>query len=110
MNGNMSKSAWTLDGFPSAGRFVEEFENRICKYTKAKHAIACVNGTCALQIALRLCGVNYNNEVIVPTLTFIAPVNAVRYLGAEPVFMDCDEYLNMDSDKLNQFLDKECKS
>lgn len=92
----------------SAGKFVEKFEEAICKYTKAKHAIACINGTSGLFIALKLAGVRSGDEVIVPTLTFIAPINAVKYLGAEPVFMDCDEFMNIDPDKISEFLKEEC--
>ena len=93
----------------SAGSFVKEFEDNICNYVKSKYAVACVNGTAGLQIALKLSGVGKNNEVIVPTLTFIAPVNAVKYLGAEPVFMDCDDYMNIDPVKLREFCFKECR-
>ena len=93
----------------SAGGFVKEFEDAVCNYVKAKYAIACVNGTCGLHIALNLCGVGSGDEVIVPTLTFIAPVNAVKYVGAEPVFMDCDNYMNIDAVKLRDFCAKECK-
>lgn len=93
----------------SSGRFVKEFEKAICNYSKAKYAVACVNGTCGLFIALKLSKVKADNEVIVPTLTFIAPVNAVKYLGAEPVFMDCDDYMNLDVDKLSEFCNKECR-
>jgi len=93
----------------SSGNFVNEFEDAICSYVGSKYAVACVNGTAGLQIALKLSGVEENNEVIVPTLTFIAPVNAVKYLGAEPVFMDCDDYMNIDPVKLKEFCIKECK-
>lgn len=93
----------------SAGSFVGEFEAAICRYVKAKYAVACVNGTSGLHIALKLCGVGRGDEVIVPTLTFIAPVNAVKYLGAEPVFMDCDNYMNIDCIKLREFCVNECK-
>lgn len=97
-------------GWVSAvGKYVEIFENNIRKYTGAKYAIACTNGTAGLQVSLRLAGVKYNDEVIVPTLTFIAPVNTVRYMNAEPVFMDCDDYMNMDPQKLDDFCRKECK-
>ncbi len=92
----------------SSGKFVVDFENAICRYVKVKFAVACVNGTCGLQIALNLCGVGRSDEVIVPTLTFIAPVNVVKYLGAEPVFMDCDNYMNIDCVKLKEFCAKEC--
>jgi aminotransferase in exopolysaccharide biosynthesis len=88
----------------SAGRYVERFEREIAAFTGSKFAIACVNGTAALQVALRLVGVAAGDEVIVPTLTFVAPVNAIRYLNAEPVFMDCDEYYNIDVEKTIEFL------
>jgi aminotransferase in exopolysaccharide biosynthesis len=94
----------------SGGPYVKLFEERLRRYTGSRHAAACVNGTAGLQVALRLCGVEPGTEVIVPTVTFIAPVNAVRYLGAEPVFMDCDEYLNLDAGKLDDFCRKECVS
>ena len=70
----------------SAGKYVDLFENKICDYTGSKYAVACVNGTSALHVSLCLCGVEAGNEIIVPSLTFIAPINAVRYLNAEPVF------------------------
>jgi aminotransferase in exopolysaccharide biosynthesis len=91
----------------SVGQFVDRFENEICKYTKAKFAVACTNGTAALQLALKLVGVSAGDEVIVPTLTFIATVNAVRYLDGIPVFMDCDNYFNIDIEKTIRFLNKE---
>jgi len=92
----------------SAGDFVREFEEAVVKYTKAQFAVACVNGTSGLHVALNLCGVGVRDEVIVPTLTFIAPVNVVKYVGAEPVFMDCDNYMNIDCSKLREFCAKEC--
>lgn len=94
----------------SSGKFVEKFEKAICGYLKAKYAVACINGTSGLFIALKLSGVDSQNEVIVPTLTFIAPVNTVKYLGAEPVFMDCDSFMNLDPNKLEEFCRKECKT
>lgn len=94
----------------SAGPFVERFEAEVCRYTGAAHAVACVNGTAALQVALQIAGVGPNDEVIVPTLTFIATINAVRYLGAVPVFMDCDEYYNIDPCKVREFLNDRADS
>ena len=91
----------------SAGKYVDLFEERIAEYTGSTCAVACVNGTSALQVSLRLAGVQPGDEVIVPTLTFIAPVNAVRYNGAEPVFMDADEYHNMDGEKTVEFINTE---
>ena len=91
----------------SAGRYVEKFEADFAAYTGARHAVACVNGTAALQVALMVAGVEAGDEVIVPTVTFIAPVNAVRYVGAEPVFMDCDAFYNMDPAKTLEFIRSE---
>lgn len=91
----------------SVGKYVDKFESAICGWSGAKYAVACVNATAALYIALKLVGVAQGDEVIVPTVTFISPVNTVRYLGAEPVFMDCDKYFNMDVEKLIEFITKE---
>ncbi len=92
----------------TAGKYVERFERDICAYTGAANAVACMNGTSGLQIALLLAGVKPGDEVIVPTLTFIAPVNAIRYVQAEPVFMDCDDYMNISAEKLDEFCRREC--
>jgi perosamine synthetase len=91
----------------SAGKYVDLFEQKIAEYTGAKHAIACVNGTSALQVSLRLAGVVPGDEVIAPTLTFIAPVNAVSYNGATPVFMDADKFYNIDVEKTIEFIKNE---
>lgn len=88
----------------SAGKYVDKFESDIRAYTGAGHAIACTNGTAALQVALRVVGVVPGDEIIIPTLTFIAPVNVARYLGTEPVFMDCDKYYNIDVGKTTEFI------
>lgn len=93
----------------SAGAYVVKFEDHLRAFTGAKHAVAVVNGTSGLQVALRLSGVGAGDEVLVPTLTFIAPVNAVRYLGAEPVFMDCDDFMNLDPVKMGEFLRTACR-
>jgi aminotransferase in exopolysaccharide biosynthesis len=91
----------------TAGKYVDRFETDFRAYVGASHAVACVNGTAALQVALRIVGVLPGDEVIVPTLTFIATVNAVRYLGGEPVFMDCDDYYNIDFEKTVDFLQRQ---
>ena len=88
----------------SAGKYVGLFEKKIAEHTNAKYAVACVNGTSALQVSLRLAGVEPGDEVIVPTLTFIAPVNAIAYNGAIPVFMDADQYFNIDVEKTIDFI------
>lgn len=91
----------------SAGKYVDLFEQKICEFTGAKYAIACVNGTAALHISLLLAGIKPNDEVIVPTLTFISPVNVVRYCDAYPVFMDADDFYNIDIEKTIQFIKEE---
>tara|TARA_S200000501_G_C20867952_1_gene762838 strand:+ start:3743 stop:4900 length:1158 start_codon:yes stop_codon:yes gene_type:complete len=91
----------------SAGKYVELFEKKVCDFTKSKYAIACVNGTSAIHISLKLAGVKKGDEVIVPTLTFIAPINAVSYNGADPIFMDSDDFYNIDVRKTIDFVKNE---
>ena len=91
----------------SAGKYVDLFEKNIADYTGSKYAIACVNGTAAIQISLQLAGVEPGDEVIVPTLTFIASVNAVIYNNATPIFMDADNYYNIDTEKTIEFIKNE---
>lgn len=74
----------------SVGSFVNAFEGSLEKFTGAKHAIAVVNGTAGLQLALRVVGVLPGDEVIVPALSFVATANAVSHAGAEPHFVDVD--------------------
>jgi aminotransferase in exopolysaccharide biosynthesis len=75
----------------SVGPFVGRFENDLAKFTGAKYAVATVNGTAALHVALLLAGVEPEDEVLIPTLSFVASANAVRYCGAVPHFVDSDE-------------------
>ncbi|MFZ5875358.1 MAG: LegC family aminotransferase [Nitrospirota bacterium] len=75
----------------SVGKFVDRFEADLAGYTGAKHAVAVVNGTAALHVALRLAGVQSDDEVLVPALTFVATANAVAYCGATPHFVDSEE-------------------
>ncbi len=89
----------------SVGKFVDRFELEVAKFTGAKHAIATSNGTAALHIALLMSGVDYNDEVITQPLTFVATVNAMRYIGAHPVFVDVDkDTLGLSPEKLEDFL------
>jgi len=92
----------------TAGGFVDEFERNMAAYLNVEAAAACQSGTAGLHLALKLAGTGAGDEVLVPTLTFIAAVNPVTYVGAEPVFMDCDDTLNMDLDKLETFCKEEC--
>jgi perosamine synthetase len=72
----------------SKGDFVEKFENRFSEFTGIRHAVTVCNGTIALHLALVSLGIGTGDEVIVPTLTYIASVNAIAYTGATPVFVD----------------------
>jgi aminotransferase in exopolysaccharide biosynthesis len=93
----------------SVGSYVTRFEQQIAQVTGARNAVACINGTAALHISLLLADVQPGDMVLVPTVTFIAPVNTVRYVQGVPVFMDCDEALNMDPIKVRAFCEDECR-
>ena len=94
----------------SAGSYVDRFEGRMAEYLGVSSAVATVNGTAALHVSLLVTGVGPGDEVIVPSLTFIAPVNVVRYCGAYPVFMDCERStLCLDVGKVLQFFEQECE-
>ncbi|MEA3642535.1 MAG: LegC family aminotransferase [Lamprobacter sp.] len=89
----------------SIGAYVERFEQALAEYTGAKRAVAVVNGTAALQVALRLAGVKADDEVIVPALSFVATANAVHYLAAVPHFADSEETrLGLDPGALREWL------
>ena len=88
----------------SAGKFIDEFENKISSYTNSKYAIACSSGTAALHLSLKVSGVKKNDEVLVPSLTFVATINSILYVDAIPVFLDCDEFYNINTAKLIDFI------
>ena len=89
----------------SVGPFVDRFELDIAEYTGAKYAVATVNGTAALHVALLLAGVQPGDEVLVPSLSFVATANAVSYCGAFPHFVDCNEStLGIDAAALRDWL------
>lgn len=101
---NAVETEWVSTG----GSYINEFEKNMADYLKVEKAVACQSGTAGLHLALELSNVKREDEVIVPTLTFIAAVNPVSYIGSSPIFMDCDDTLNMDLDKLEEFCEKEC--
>ena len=89
----------------SVGKYVDRFEEMICKITGSRFAIATVNGTCALHIALKLAGVELGDEVITQPLSFVATANAISYCGADPIFLDVDrDTLGLDPTALDIFL------
>lgn len=97
-------AGWVSTG----GTYVNRFEKDIASYLHTPGAVACQSGTAALHISLLLCGVTREDAVLVPALTFIAAVNPVAYVGAEPIFMDCDAHLCLDPVKLETFCREEC--
>lgn len=89
----------------SAGSYVDKFENDFAVYINSKKAVVTMNGTAALELALRTLGIGKGDEVIVPSLTFISPVNTIKYVGAEPVFVDvCKDTWVMDADKIEELI------
>lgn len=89
----------------SVGQYVDRFEQLLVVYTKAKSAVATVNGTTALQVALRLVGVKPGDEVITQPLTFVGTANAIVHQGAHPIFVDVDQdTMGLSPDALESFL------
>lgn len=99
------KEGWVSTG----GAAINELEKKLAEFTGAPAVAACQSGTAALHLSLVEAGVEPGMHVIVPTLTFIAAVNPVKYQFAEPIFMDCDDSLCMDAEKLRRFCEEECE-
>jgi len=101
-----NETAYVMDCLQSTwvssnGSYIDRFEAGFAQFSAARHAISCVNGTAALHLALLALGVCPGDEVLVPTLTFVATANAVRYCNAEPVFVDSrTDTWNIDHDRL----------
>ena len=92
----------------SVGPFVDRFERDMCAITGAQFAIAAVNGTAALHMAMIVAGVERDDEVLSQALTFVATANAISYIGAKPVFLDVDkDTLGLSPQAVRQFLEKE---
>ena len=93
----------------SVGPFVERFEKEFAEYVGSRYAIATVNGTAALHAALIVAGVDRDDEVITQPLTFIATANAIRYCGANPIFVDVDrDTMGLSPTSLKHFLEQAC--
>ncbi len=92
----------------SVGSYVTRFEELIAEFVQAKFAVATSNGTSAIHISLLLSGVRFNDLVIAPNLTFVAPINAITYLGAEPILIDVSESdWQMDTVLLKRFFEEQ---
>lgn len=95
----------------SVGAKVSEFEESVAKFTGSKYAVATVNGTAALHVAIELAGVKEGDEVITQSLTFIATCNAISYAGAQPLFIDVDiDTMGLSPNALESFLDANAES
>ena len=88
----------------SSGSASQDFENKVKKYIKANYALGIINCTSALQLSVKLLNPNANDEIIVPSITFVASVNAIVYNNCKPIFLDCNENLLLDIDKTLKFL------
>lgn len=95
----------------SVGSYVDKFEKDFATYVGAKDAVVTMNGTSALELALRTLGIGQGDEVIVSSMTFISPVNTIRYVGAEPVFVDvCRDSFVMDASKVEELITSKTKA
>jgi perosamine synthetase len=93
----------------SVGGYVDRFEGEVARRVGAQHAVAMTSGTASLHIALSLAGIEAGDEVLVPALTFIASANAIRYLGAWPVFVDSEpDFWQIDPQRTLDFLQRDC--
>lgn len=99
------ESGWVSTG----GRFITEFEEKVAKYVGTSKAVGIQSGTAGLHTSLKVLGVEHGDEVLAPTLTFIAAINPITYLGAKPIFIDCDDSLCIDPNKIDEFCKTQCE-
>jgi len=111
---NINKSDWKFvreclerNFVSSVGNYVTEFETRLKKYTKSKFVAAVINGTSAIHLALSSLGANEKDEILLPSLNFVAAANAIKYCNSTPHFVDVEEQtLGIDPEKLDRYLKK----
>jgi len=113
---NLSGNEWTYvkecldtNWVSSVGKFVNLFEQKVAEFCNSKYAVATSNGTTALHLSHLLAGIQPGDLVIAPNITFVASINSIRYVNADPVLIDIDaDTWQMDLDLLEEFLSKEC--
>ena len=89
----------------SVGKYVNKLESEICKLTKSRYSVATSSGTAALHLALKYYNVNSNDEILLPSFTYVATGNAIKYCNATPNFLDIEkESLGICPTKLNNYL------
>ena len=104
---NCVKQNW----ISSKGSYVEKFEKSFSKFTKIKYSISVSNGTCAMHIALLSLGIKKNDAVIVPSFTYVATSNPIKYVGAKPVFVDSNqETLQIDVKKIEKKINSKTRA
>lgn len=94
----------------SGGPFVEEFESHFAKYCETKYSIGLNSGTSALHLAMEVLGIKEGDEVILPANTFVATAWGVSYVRATPIFVDCDEYYNIDVEEVKSKITSKTKA
>lgn len=112
LSGNEKKyvdGAVETEWVSTGGACINDFEKAIAEYVHTPGAVACQSGTAGLHLAMILNGIGREDEVIAPALTFIAAINPIMYEGAHPVFMDCDDSLCMDMNKVEEFCETCCE-
>lgn len=102
-------SAVVSEWVSSGGAMVSQFEQNLADYVGVSQAVACASGTAGLHLAMLVSGVQPEEEVIAPALTFIAAVNPIRYAGAHPVFIGCDDTLCLDPAAVDAFCRQQCE-
>src|SRR3989344_3333899 len=101
------RSGW----ISSSGKYIAEFEQQFAKFCNTKYAITTSNGTTALHLALLAAGIGPDDEVIVPSMTFVATANAVVYTGAKPIFVDSElESWNIDPEKIKERINRKTRA
>lgn len=99
------EQGWVSTG----GAYITKLEQSLAEFLHAEKVVACQSGTSALHLSLIEAGVDIDDIVLVPPLTFIAAVNPVKYAHAIPIFIDCDDSFCMDPEKLRGFIEEKCK-
>ncbi len=104
---NCIKSSW----ISSKGSYVKKFEKLFSNFTKIKYSISVANGTCAMHVALLSIGIKKGDEVIVPSFTYVATANPIRYIGAKPIFIDSNyETLQLDVKKIEKKINSKTRA
>ena len=94
----------------SKGKYINLFQDSFCEFTNIKYSSTCSNGTVALHLALEALGLGPGDEVIVPVFTYIASVNAIKYTGAKPVFVDSKDTWNIDENLIEDCITNKTKA